>query len=124
MVAPYCAYLVVDSNVTAKGLTFLLKGDNRENTYIEVIIYVNNKAYKKRVDIVSGWNYYSIGFSEFKYNNTTEGVSASDVSSITQIAMYIKNYTGNYIASSLYMDEIYFDNSITTATNSVTAYSA
>ena len=124
MVAPYCAYFVVDSNVTAKGLTFLLKGDNRENTYIELIVYVNNKAYKKRVDVVSGWNNYSIGFSEFKYNNTTEGVSSSDVGSITQIAMYIKNFTGNYNAGSLYLDEIYFDNSITTATYSVTAYSA
>ena len=124
MVAPYCAYMVVDSGVTAKGLTLLLKGDGRPDTYVEVIVYVNSKAYKKRIDVAtSGWNYYSIGFSEFKYNGTSEGISASSVGEITQIALYIKNYAASdYYAGTLYLDEIYFDNTITTSTNTVTAY--
>ena len=124
MVAPYCAYVVVDSGVTAKGITLLLKGDTRPSTYVEVIVYVNNKAYKARIDVETGWHYYSIGFSEFKYNNTTESVSASDVVTISQVALYIKNYTGEYIPGTLYLDEIYFDNTITTTTKTVTAYSA
>ena len=123
MVAPFSTYFVVDDSVSAKGLTLLLKGDGRA-PYIEIVVYVGNKGYKKRIDVADGWNYYSIGFSEFKYNNTAESLSASSVTDVSQIAFYIKNYSGNYIASNLYLDEIYFDNSITVSTNSVVAYSA
>ena len=121
-VAPYSADIVVHSKVEAKGVTLLLKGDGRA-PYVEVILYVDNKGYKAKIDVAEGWNYYTIGFSNFKYNDT-EKLLSSKVTSISQVALYIKNYNGNYISSELYLDEIYFDNDtmINTNTNTVKAY--
>ena len=121
-VAPYSADIVVDSRVEAKGVTLLMKGDGK-TPYVEVILYVNDKGYKAKIDIADGWNYYTIGFSNFKYNDS-EKLLSSKVTSISEVALYIKNYNGNFIPSDLYLDEIFFDNELTinTNTNTVRAY--
>lgn len=127
-VAPYYTDIIVDSAVKAKGLTFLLKGDNK-SANIEIILSANGVSYIYKLNAISeDWNTYSIGFSNFKKKgDDSVSFSYSNVKDITSISIYIKNpndpsYT--YFMSSLYLDEIYFDNSITVTTNSVTPYAA
>ena len=128
MVAPYYADIIVDSSVSAKGLTFLLKGDNK-SANAEIIITANGTNYIYKITGVSeNWNTYSVGFSNFKkQGDDSVSFSAGNVSQITRVSIYIKNPndpTYSYFMSSLYLDEIYFDNSITVTTESVTPYAA
>ena len=128
MTAPYFTDIVVDSSVKAKGLTFLLKGDNK-SANVEIILTANDTNYIYTLYGVSEeWNTYSIGFSNFKKkDDASVSFSSSNVSKITRISMYIKNPndpTHSYFMGSLYLDEIYFDNSITISTDSVTPYAA
>ncbi|MBO7390853.1 MAG: hypothetical protein J6U39_05345, partial [Clostridia bacterium] len=62
-----------------------------------------------------------------KKGDDSVSFSSSNVSQITRISMYIKNpndpsYT--YFMGALYLDEIYFDNSITSSTESITPFAA
>ena len=128
MVAPYYADIIVDSSVSAKGLTFLLKGDNK-SANVEIIITANGTNYIYKITGVSeNWNTYSVGFSNFKkQGDDSVSFSAGNVSQITRVSIYIKNPndpTYSYFMSSLYLDEIYFDNSINISTDSITPYAA
>ena len=128
MVAPYYADIIVDNSVDAKGLTLLLKGDNK-SANAEIIIAADGKNYVYTIiGIAEGWNTYSIGFANFKEKgNESVSFNKNNVSHVTRVSIYIKNPNdpGNsYFTGSIYMDEIYFDDSISTSTNSVTAYVA
>ena len=125
MVAPFAASMVVDKSVSVKGVSFLMKGDGK-SPYVEVILYAGGKSYVcKNNTIEDGWNVYSIGFSNFTTNDgNSTAFTAENVDTITGIAIYVKNNNGNYVASSIYLDEIYFDNSIQLTTKTTTAYAA
>ena len=95
---------------------------------MEVIITANGTNYIAKItDIAQEWTSYSIGFSQFVTKDTQPvALNLSLLPTITKISLYIKNdyseeteqgTVKRYYDDCVYMDEIYFNNSITVYTN-------
>ncbi len=124
----YFTNVKIDSSVDANGISFLMKGD-QYSAIAYVNLFINqNGTYQCRVElngISSDWTQYKIGFDAFTdANGGSFHMEKEYVPYINKISVAVKSFGGNYNVSSVLLDDLYLDGTITTTTNTATAYGA
>ena len=124
----YFQYISVDASVNANGFTFLMKGDEY-NSNLVLVFYLkyngNEFKYQTAINgISSEWTEYSVGFDQFTQTKGDPKTMTSDlVKNITKVVLNYKNYSvDDYYISTMLLDEIKLDGTITLDTNTKTPY--
>lgn len=116
----------VSTTMKPKGVVVDLKGDGKATVYINLYLLINGSVMLVRKAIAktalaTSWTRYAIGFDKFSDAGTSANASitAQNITSVYQITFGIVN--ADYSASTIYMDNLRFDNSITRTTDTAVA---